>query len=200
MQENGEYSSSYWESKSMKSSASDYSLTGHFRRGNMLYHSDRSMERSTQFRRRGSFSSEVIGDCYYENLRGTSDERENFLESYDKLLEIHQDTVRQISEATVFKCDCKQLQGTDWNDFEIRGKMLNYGISSYVTVPVSVKRGGKRMEEKYTAWVSLVYLLTVSLLHGLVLLNRFLVLWNLSGALEVFFKCRKGRVSLFFCS
>ena len=145
-----------WESNIVKSSASDFCLSGHFRRGNMLYQSDRTMERPSQFRRRGSFSSEVIGDPYYENLRGVSDGREDFLDSYDKLLEIHQDTVKQIAEATVFKCDCKDLHGTDWNDFEICGKMLNYGISSYVTVPVAVKRNGKRMEDKYTAWVRLL--------------------------------------------
>ena len=150
-----------WESKIVKSSASDFCLSGHLQRGNMFYHSDRTMERHSQFRRRGSYSSEVLGDSYYENLRGTSGEREEFLDSYDKLLEIHQDTVRQIAEATVFKCDCKELRDTDWNDFEIRGKMLNYGISSYVTVPVAVKRSGKRMDEKYTAWVSVLNIVVI---------------------------------------
>lgn len=152
--ENGNFSTDSWEAKTVKSSASDHCLSGSFRRGNMLYQSDRTIERGGISRGRGSIYSDVTGGSYYENLRSTSDERDDFLESYDKLLEIHQDTVRQIAEATVFKCNCKDLKDTDWNDFEIRGKMLNYGISSYVTIPVSVKRDGKKSDEKYTAWVS----------------------------------------------
>lgn len=171
--ENCEISTENWESKTVKSSSSDYCLSGNFRRGNMLYQSDRTMERSANLRLRGSFSSEIIGDSYYENLRTASDSRDDFLDSYDKLLEIHQDTVKQIAEATVFKCDCKELQGTDWNDFEIRGKMLNYGISSYVTVPVTLRRGGKN--DKYTAWVSLFNLVSVMFIALIFVFDRFQV-------------------------
>ncbi|XP_065063735.1 uncharacterized protein LOC135690187 [Rhopilema esculentum] len=156
------------DSQSLKSSASDCNLVGKFNRGKKCYQSDRTMDRPSQLRRRGSLSSDFGGfeskredyldDSYYENVdRDSPIQGDNLLrystESYEKLLEIHRDTVKQIADATFFKCDCGELKNTDWNDFEVCGKLLNYGLSSYVTVPVTVKKQEIKGGQKHTAWL-----------------------------------------------
>lgn len=161
-----------WGDRTFKSSASDYCLSNRLRKGDDVSRSDDFLDRSNKGRRRVSSAStnattrrpespktDDSDDSYYENIHGKSAKQRDktlrySIDSYDKLLEIHRDTVRQIAEATVFKCDCRELGNTSWNDFEICGKMLNFGISSYVTVPVVVKQNGKKSDERFTAWVS----------------------------------------------
>ena len=157
--------------RTFKSSSSDYCLSNRLRKGDDISRSEDLLDRSSKVRRRVSSASTTTArrpespttddseDSYYENIHGKSAKQRDktlrySIDNYDKLLEIHRDTVRQIAEATAFKCDCRELTNTSWNDFEICGKMLNFGISSYVTVPVAVKQNEKKSEERYTAWVS----------------------------------------------
>ena len=157
--------------RTFKSSSSDYCLSSRLRKGDDISRCEDFLDRSNKGRRRVSSASTTTAkrpespttddseDSYYENIHGKSAKQRDktlrySIDNYDKLLEIHRDTVRQIAEATVFKCDCLELRNTNWNDFEICGKMLNFGISSYVTVPVAVKQNERKSDERYTAWVS----------------------------------------------
>ena len=74
------------------------------------------------------------------------------IDSYDKLLEIHRETVEQIASAASYACDCNELSDTQWEDYERCGKAINFGIGDYITVPVRLRNNGDNAV--YSAWVS----------------------------------------------
>eukprot|EP00794_Sanderia_malayensis_P002458 gene2458-2831_t len=117
-------------------------------------------ERGSAFNYRRRLDSPSMSDkCehVYDKVEGSSPSPNTLrysIDSYDKLMEIHRETVEQISEATSFRCDCGQLETKQWRDFKITGKILNFGVGSYVTLPVSLVDGGEHgSEATYTAWL-----------------------------------------------
>ena len=75
----------------------------------------------------------------------------NSIDSYNRLLEVHRHTIDKIAhEVSRLVCACRQLDGTDWNDYERNSDVIQLGLTGYAVVPVTCN---KAEQKNYTAWV-----------------------------------------------